>query len=99
MTIPEAALVHLSLARTVLLVVLSAAGVLNLIWMLRRLRSPAEMRGFLLAAGAFLLVAVAVWAQGARHTAAAVGSGALAAVCAIAWFYHIYIQSLHNTTM
>jgi hypothetical protein len=88
-----------SAIRAALIVLSGMAGFLNLFLTVRRRQSPTEFRGCLIAAAAFLLFAAALWAQAARHNVVALSAAGLAAACALLWLYHIYLQSLHNTTM
>ena len=78
---------------------LCIAGLLNLFRMVSRAQSPAELRGCLLAGATLLLFAMALWARGAHQSVVALVAAALGAACALAWFRHIYKQSLHNTSM
>jgi len=87
------------LARAILMVFLSSACLFNIALAVRRRNSPAERRGCLLAAASCLLLAAAIWAQVSRQNVAALTACGLSIACALAWFYHIYLQSLHNTTM
>jgi peptidoglycan/LPS O-acetylase OafA/YrhL len=87
------------LVRDAGIVALAAAGALNLFWMARRRRSPAETRGCLLAAGALLLFAAALWLQSRGLAAPSLAAALVGAAAALGWFHHIYRQSLQNTTM
>ena len=89
----------ISLIRTVLIILLTGLGLLNLFWMAQRRGAPAEFRGCLLAGLAQLLLATALLALAYRQNLPALGAALLGAACGLAWFLHIYLQSLHNTTM
>ena len=92
-------MLFVSMIRIALIVLLSGTGLMNIVWMVQRRRSPAEFQGCLLAGGATLLFAGAVLALSYRQIAAAICAGVGGLLCGLAWFYHIYMQSLHNTTM
>lgn len=88
-----------SLIRILFILLLAGTGLMNFVWMAQRRGSPAEFRGCLLAGCATLLFAGALAAFSYGQHIAALGTGVGGAVCGLAWFYHIYMQSLHNTTM
>jgi hypothetical protein len=67
--------------------------------MVMRRRSPEEARGFLFAGSACIWLAGALWAFGVRSYFTATIALLISAVSAGFWFYHIFRQSLHNTTM
>jgi hypothetical protein len=85
--------------RDLLEVALCVAGGLNLLLFARSRRAPAERRGFLLAASACLLFTAGLSAQSARVYPLALACAGFGAGFALGWFYHLYRQSLQNTTM
>ena len=94
----------MSIIRFGLIGILICSGGMNLFWMVQRRASAAESWGCLWLAAALLSAALAVSAfelrQITREWSVLAGlAGASGLTCTIAWFVHIYRQSLHNTTM
>lgn len=85
--------------RNITVLALGFAGAVNIAWMLKRRESPAEARGFRFAASTCIWLAVALWAYGAHSYFMAALALVVSIFSAGFWFYHIFRQSLHNTTM
>jgi hypothetical protein len=85
--------------RIAVIVALGCAGLLNGLWMIKRQSSPVEARGHLFAGLACIWLAGAVFAQGQHKDVIAVLMLLASIVSGGLWFYHIFRQSLHNTTM
>jgi hypothetical protein len=86
-------------ARIALTLIPAGWSVINLFLLLRKRQAPAEAQAHLLAVCSGALLATALWLGGRRQFLMALLPGVLGTGCAIAWFFCIYRQSLHNTTM
>ena len=71
----------------------------NLVLLIRKWNSPTDVPAHLLAALTGALMAIMLWQAAARHLITGLLCGVVGAACGVAWFYRIYHQSLHNTTM
>ena len=89
----------LNAIRFVLALLPAGWSVLHLGRLLRKRLAPAEAQTHFTAFLSGALLACALWPGGQRPLPVTLLLGALGVVCSGVWFYLVYRQSLHNTTM